>query len=394
MKTKKIISQISNKYSTDWTTQIICLTVGSGILMVTSHYLINSIASLSYIKENVVQPTGNLDKPENYLKKVLYLQDELSVFNPARDPDYEIYPKNCVRLNRKVEKYERTTRMVTDSNGHTKQKSEFRWVANHENNIHHLKSIDFYCRGVYISQLFIDPIKFSKYYRNTIAFDLKENIPDFNKWIEKIKNKLKQTIKMRSFENNKLYFDSLMSNDKRVIFDALQLDENSNYSIIGYLEDKNTLDEINIKTSKGFSRNMIIKKGEHTADQLINDEIRSVEFTSLAGFLLGLCLNSVGFYFFNQNLYQTLYSSMKMNKYRSTILSSTIGIIYSISIFYINYSLEKSKFSNVTNIHSINSLKNEEILRDDFTTYEYTPDHSNKDNETEYSNSRGSFIKE
>jgi hypothetical protein len=247
-----------------------------------------------------------------------------------------------------------------------------------------------------MNQLFIDPFKFSKYYKKTVAYDFKENLPDFNKWIEKIKNKLKQTIKVRSFENNKLYFDTLLCNDKRVIFDALLLDENSNYSVIGYLEDKNTLDEINIKTSKGFSMNMIIKKGEHTADQLINDEIRAVEFTSCAGFLLGLCLNSVGFYFFNQNLYNTLYSqnSMKMNKKKFSFLFSTIGLIYSFSIFYLNYRLEKSKFSNVTKIHSINSLKKDELIRDDFTTYEYTPDHSNKDNETEYSNSRVSYIKE
>ena len=314
---------------------LIILVAGSCVLLSTGKYLGFNLAGLSYIKQNL--ETLDLSKSEinDYFHKVIYYRSKPTVLLPALDNEYDLYPKNCVWLKRKV------------------QRKKKNWeTVNYYKKITHLFTKTFYSDSVQLTNLFINSNNFKEFYKKGEEIKLDDVVSNSDSWLKKLEENLKNELSIKS---DYIYFKEF--SNLRVGFEFICIDPNQNISAIGQLDENKFLGKIQINKKPNL---MLISKGNYTAQELIEMHKLKLRWDLLVGASMGLTLNLIGFYLLNDELYKRLILMTFPNRKRFRIISNSIGMLYSILLIKMSESFEKLRFRQNY------SLKRDPVVIKDF----------------------------
>ena len=228
---------------------LIFLVAGSFILIGSGQNLGFNLASLSYIKQNIVIPDSDKSILD-YTNKVIYYKNKPTVLLPANDKEYELYPKNCVWFNRNVQKYKIK-----------KKNSSWETVSTYNTNTY-LATKFFYSDSVHLGNLFINSQNFKEFCKKgKDAFKLNDIVSNLDDWLNYLGKKFKYDISL-----NGDYLNFKGCSDLRVGFKILCIDPNQNVSTIGQLDENKFLGKIIVNNKPTI---MLISNGNYTAEELI-----------------------------------------------------------------------------------------------------------------------------
>ena len=306
---------------------LMCLVAGSFLLIASGENLGFNLASLSYIKQNIVIPDSD-KRILDYTNKVIYYKNKPTVLLPANDKEYELYPKNCVWFNRNVQKYKIK-----------KKNSSWETVSTYNTNTY-LATKFFYSDSVHLGNLFINSQNFKEFCKKgKDAFKLNDIVSNLDDWLNYLGKKFKYDISL-----NGDYLNFKGCSDLRVGFKILCIDPNQNVSTIGQLDKNKFLGKIIVNNKPTI---MLISNGNYTAEELIRKHYSdTMSSTKLIG-VLGLLINIMGFLGLNKELSQRLFLSTTPNKRKLGVIFNSLGLLYSLLNFKIGFSrgnsLDKKK---------------------------------------------------